>query len=185
MRKNAYMLPGLFAFFMGMVSAVLAGACVAPILIAVLLLTAKLHAEGHVLALALPFVLGLGMGLPWPFAGAGLQVLPKPRLDEILLIRLLGVELDLKYIFELSKLNPSFWSSFFVNVTVFPLAVFKTSPSAGIAVISSVSIDARAAVFFALFHFQKHLNYSIPQISPKLHLFCAKAVEKACGNVVK
>ena len=77
-QKKATMLPGLFAFFMGMVSAVLAGACVAPILIAVLLLTAKLHAEGHVLALALPFVLGLGMGLPWPFAGAGLQVLPKP-----------------------------------------------------------------------------------------------------------
>lgn len=72
------MLPGLFAFFMGVVSAVLAGACVAPILIAVLLLTAKLTAQGNMLALALPFALGLGMALPWPFAGAGLQVLPKP-----------------------------------------------------------------------------------------------------------
>lgn len=77
-QKKATMLPGLFAFFMGLVSAVLAGACVAPILIAVLLLTAKLYAEGTVLALGLPFVLGLGMALPWPFAGAGLQVLPKP-----------------------------------------------------------------------------------------------------------
>lgn len=72
------MLPGLFAFFMGAVSAVLAGACVAPILIAVLLLTAKLSAQGNTAALALPFALGLGMALPWPFAGAGLQVLPKP-----------------------------------------------------------------------------------------------------------
>lgn len=69
---------GLFAFAMGVVSAVLAGACVAPVLIAVLLLTAKLYAEGSVFALGLPFVLGLGMGAPWPFAGAGLKVLPKP-----------------------------------------------------------------------------------------------------------
>ncbi|MBR4258596.1 MAG: thioredoxin family protein [Kiritimatiellae bacterium] len=72
------MWPGLFAFFMGVVSAVLAGACVAPILIAVLLLTADLVGKGAYLALALPFVLGLGMALPWPFAGAGMQVLPKP-----------------------------------------------------------------------------------------------------------
>ena len=72
------MWPRLFAFFMGVVSAVLAGACVAPILIAVLLLTADLVGKGAYLALALPFVLGLGMALPWPFAGAGMQVLPKP-----------------------------------------------------------------------------------------------------------
>ena len=77
-QKKSTMMPGLFAFFMGMVSAVLAGACVAPILIAVLLLTARLYAGGNVFALGLPFVLGLGMGLPWPFAGAGLKVLPKP-----------------------------------------------------------------------------------------------------------
>ena len=68
----------LFAFFMGALSAVLAGACVAPILISVLLLTAKLYGEGHVLALGLPFVLGAGMALPWPFLGAGMKVLPKP-----------------------------------------------------------------------------------------------------------
>ena len=77
-QKKQTMLPGLFAFFMGVVSAVLAGACVAPILISVLLLTAKLYAEGQTLALGLPFVLGLGMALPWPFLGAGFQVLPKP-----------------------------------------------------------------------------------------------------------
>lgn len=67
-----------FAFAMGALSAVLAGACVAPILVAVLLLTADLFAKGVWAALGLPFVLGLGMALPWPFAGAGLKVLPKP-----------------------------------------------------------------------------------------------------------
>lgn len=76
--KRQTMLPWAFALFMGVVSAVLAGACVAPILISTLLLTAKLYAGGNVFALALPFVLGLGMALPWPFLGAGLKVLPKP-----------------------------------------------------------------------------------------------------------
>lgn len=68
----------LFPFFMGALSAVLAGACVAPILISVLVLTADLHARGNPLACGIPFVLGLGMALPWPFLGAGLKVLPKP-----------------------------------------------------------------------------------------------------------
>ena len=65
-------------FFLGALSAVLAGACVAPILVSVLVLTARLYAEGNAIALALPFVLGLGMALPWPFLGAGMKVLPKP-----------------------------------------------------------------------------------------------------------
>lgn len=68
----------LFPLFMGALSAVLAGACVAPVLISALLLTASQYAAGHRLALAFPFVLGLGMALPWPFLGAGLKVLPKP-----------------------------------------------------------------------------------------------------------
>lgn len=73
------LLPGVFAFFMGVVGAVLAGACVAPILIAVLTQSAVLAADGKMaVAVALPFVLGLGMALPWPLAGAGLRVLPKP-----------------------------------------------------------------------------------------------------------
>ena len=67
-----------YAFLTGAVSAVLAGACVAPVLIAVLLFTADLYAKGDSFALALPFVMGLGMALPWPFAGAGMKVLPKP-----------------------------------------------------------------------------------------------------------
>ncbi len=77
-RLRTSSLPHLFAFFMGATSAVLAGACVAPVLISVLLLTSAWYAQGHVLALLLPFVFGLGMALPWPFLGLGLHVLPKP-----------------------------------------------------------------------------------------------------------
>ncbi len=65
-------------FALGAGAAVLAGACVEPILISVLLLTAKWTAAGKLWAVVLPFVLGLGMGLPWPFAAAGFSVLPKP-----------------------------------------------------------------------------------------------------------
>ena len=67
-----------FAFGMGVLSAVLAGACVAPVLISVLLLTTDLVAKGNRFAVLLPFVMGVGMALPWPFAGAGMKVLPKP-----------------------------------------------------------------------------------------------------------
>ncbi len=66
------------ALFMGAVSALLAGACVAPVVIAVLLFSARLFASGQVAGLLMPFVLGLGMALPWPFAGAGMGLLPKP-----------------------------------------------------------------------------------------------------------
>lgn len=68
----------LFPLFMGALSAVLAGACVAPVLVSALLLTADLYGRGHVFALGLPFLLGVGMALPWPFMGAGLKVLPSP-----------------------------------------------------------------------------------------------------------
>ena len=65
-------------FLLGAGTAVLAGACIAPILLATLVLTAKWFAAGRVWAVALPFVLGAGMGLPWPFITAGMSVLPKP-----------------------------------------------------------------------------------------------------------
>lgn len=68
----------LFPFLMGAMSAVLAGACVAPVLITVLLLTTDLVAKGNQLAILLPFVMGVGMAFPWPFAGAGMKVLPTP-----------------------------------------------------------------------------------------------------------
>jgi thiol:disulfide interchange protein len=66
------------AFTMGAVSALLAGACVAPVVIQVVLFSSNLYATGTTLALALPFCLGLGMALPWPFIGAGIAALPKP-----------------------------------------------------------------------------------------------------------
>ncbi len=66
------------AFSAGAISALLAGACVAPVVISVLVFSAKLYSEGRFAGLLLPFLLGLGMALPWPFAGAGLSFLPKP-----------------------------------------------------------------------------------------------------------
>ncbi len=66
------------AFTMGSVAALLAGACVAPVVIQVVLFASDLYAKGNGVALALPFVLGLGMALPWPIAGAGMAALPKP-----------------------------------------------------------------------------------------------------------
>lgn len=66
------------ALFMGGVSALLAGACVAPVLITTLLYAQDQYQKGAGVALALPFLLGVGMALPWPFAGAGLSFLPKP-----------------------------------------------------------------------------------------------------------
>ncbi len=62
----------------GGLAALLAGACVAPVVIAVLVLSGSLYADGVSLGLILPFILGIGMALPWPFAGAGLSFLPKP-----------------------------------------------------------------------------------------------------------
>jgi thioredoxin:protein disulfide reductase len=66
------------AFTMGAVAALLAGACVAPVVIQVVLFSSSMYASGTRLALALPFFLGVGMALPWPIAGAGLSRLPKP-----------------------------------------------------------------------------------------------------------
>ena len=68
----------LLAFGMGAVAAILAGACVAPVVVQVVLFSSNLYATGTRVALALPFVLGLGMALPWPAAGAGMALLPKP-----------------------------------------------------------------------------------------------------------
>ena len=68
----------LLAFGMGGVAALLAGACVAPVVIQVVVFSSNLYGTGTTLALALPFVLGIGMAIPWPIAGAGLTFMPKP-----------------------------------------------------------------------------------------------------------
>ncbi len=69
---------GATVFGMGALSALLAGACVAPVVVAVLAHSALLSSRQPALAFLLPFALGIGMGLPWPLAGAGLTILPKP-----------------------------------------------------------------------------------------------------------
>jgi thioredoxin:protein disulfide reductase len=68
----------LLAFTMGAIAALLAGACVAPVVIQVVVFSSNLYATGTTAALALPFLLGVGMAIPWPIAGAGIAALPKP-----------------------------------------------------------------------------------------------------------
>jgi cytochrome c biogenesis protein CcdA len=79
------------AFGMGAVAALLAGACVAPVVIQVVLFSSSLYAGGTRLALALPFVLGIGMAIPWPIAGAGLAALPKPGMWMVRVKQVFGV----------------------------------------------------------------------------------------------
>jgi thiol:disulfide interchange protein len=79
------------AFGMGAIAALLAGACVAPVVIQVVLFSSNLYANGTVIALGLPFVLGIGMAIPWPIAGAGLTRLPKPGLWMVRVKQTLGV----------------------------------------------------------------------------------------------
>ena len=79
------------AFTMGAVAALLAGACVAPVVIQVVLFSSNLYAAGTTLALALPFFLGLGMALPWPFIGAGIAALPKPGMWMVRVKQAFGV----------------------------------------------------------------------------------------------
>ena len=68
----------VLAFGMGSVAALLAGACVAPVVIQVILFSGDMYASGITAALLLPFLLGAGMAIPWPIAGAGFSSLPKP-----------------------------------------------------------------------------------------------------------
>jgi thiol:disulfide interchange protein DsbD len=81
----------LLAFGMGAVAALLAGACVAPVVIQVVLFSSNLYATGTNIALGLPFVLGIGMAVPWPVAGAGLAALPKPGAWMVRVKQALGV----------------------------------------------------------------------------------------------
>jgi thiol:disulfide interchange protein len=81
----------VIAFAMGAVAALLAGACVAPVVIQVVLFSSDLYAAGQKTALALPFLLGVGMAIPWPVAGAGLAALPKPGAWMVRVKQLFGV----------------------------------------------------------------------------------------------
>lgn len=81
----------LVALFMGTVSALLAGACVAPVVISTIVFSQKQYQDGVTWALLLPFLLGAGMALPWPFAGAGLSFLPKPGMWMVRVKQVFGV----------------------------------------------------------------------------------------------
>jgi len=81
----------LLAFTMGAVAALLAGACVAPVVIQVVLFSSNLYATCTKIALALPFFLGIGMAIPWPIAGAGLAALPKPGMWMVRVKQAFGV----------------------------------------------------------------------------------------------
>jgi len=81
----------LLAFSMGAIAALLAGACVAPVVIQVVLFSSNLYATGTKIALSLPFVLGIGMAIPWPIAGAGLAKLPKPGMWMVRVKQAFGV----------------------------------------------------------------------------------------------
>jgi thiol:disulfide interchange protein len=93
----------LVAFGMGAVAALLAGACVAPVVIQVVLFSSHLYATGTAAALALPFLLGVGMALPWPIAGAGIAALPRPgawmtRVKQVFGVFILGTAVYYGYL---------------------------------------------------------------------------------------
>ena len=81
----------MLAFTMGAVAALLAGACVAPVVIQVILFSSNMYATGTRIALALPFCLGIGMAIPWPIAGAGIAALPKPGMWMVRVKQAFGV----------------------------------------------------------------------------------------------
>jgi thiol:disulfide interchange protein DsbD len=81
----------LLSFSMGAIAALLAGACVAPVVIQVVLFSSNLYAAGTRIALGLPFLLGIGMAIPWPIAGAGLASLPRPGLWMVRVKQAFGV----------------------------------------------------------------------------------------------
>jgi thiol:disulfide interchange protein DsbD len=93
----------LLAFTLGALAALLAGACVAPVVIQVVLFASNLYATGTTVALALPFLLGLGMAIPWPVAGAGIAALPKPgpwmvRVKQVFGVFILGTAVYYGYL---------------------------------------------------------------------------------------
>lgn len=67
---------GLVAW--GALSALLAGACVAPVGAAVVLFAAKNFADGNFWAVLLPLLLGVGMATPWVLLSFGIGILPRP-----------------------------------------------------------------------------------------------------------
>lgn len=89
-------------FLLGALAALLAGACVAPVTVALLVFAAAQYSSGNFGALFLPLALGIGMGLPWPFFGAGIAILPKPG----------KFMLYIKYLFAVILIGGAVWFGF-------------------------------------------------------------------------
>lgn len=68
----------LTGFILGSMNALLAGSCVAPVVLATLIFSSNLYNEGVRYAIFIPFLLGTGMAIPWPFLFAGFSFLPRP-----------------------------------------------------------------------------------------------------------
>ena len=78
-------------FIMGGLTAILSSACVAPVLIWVIVLAMSLYSQGMTLALLFPFSLGLGMALPWPLVAIGIAKLPAPGMWMIRVRQAFGI----------------------------------------------------------------------------------------------
>ena len=73
--KNSH---SIFAFLLGATAALLAGACVAPAVIAMLITASQLYNNSNYFGLILPFIFGAGMASPWPLGAWSLSILPRP-----------------------------------------------------------------------------------------------------------
>ncbi len=118
---------GLTALVMGGVSALLAGACVAPVVISVLLYAASAGWYGCIV----PFALGIGMALPWPLAGAGLSVLPKPGKFMVVL----------KYIFALIIFAAAVWYTV-LGIKLLPDNSGQDIPKDGFAALAAAEAES-------------------------------------------
>lgn len=130
----------LLAFSMGAVAALLAGACVAPVVIQVVLFSSNLYAKGSQTALALPFFLGIGMAIPWPLAGAGLASLPKPgawmiRVKQAFGALIIGTALYYSYLsYEMFSSRPADTQQLAVGANEKPETGWHASLAEGLAV---------------------------------------------------
>ena len=80
------------AFGAGVAFALMAGACVAPVVLETLVAAFAWQASGARLAWLLPFALGLGMGAPWMLLGGGIRrILPRPGAWMVWVNRAFGV----------------------------------------------------------------------------------------------
>jgi len=150
------------ALLLGGLAALLAGACVAPVLLSVLLLATDLYASGQGSAILLPFLLGLGMALPWPLAGAGLSFLPKPGMWMV----------RVKYVFGIVIVLLGLWYGA-LGVRLFRASGAGATEAATVAVATAATADATSAEAFWQFELAPALATALAQQQPVLLDFWA------------